>query len=173
MALVAAFCLEGCGSIRNSVTRSVTITDRERPAAANGPERSFAGALQFLRSGNEQGARELLERVVEAPTIKGITDEACFRLALLYLRDEGSKGTARSQALLDRLESEFPRSIWTRQAAPLANYLDGIKTLRERQRELKTLRELNLSLSRDNRDLRQTIEKLKNLDIELDQKIKR
>lgn len=38
---------------------------------------------------------------------------------------------------------------------------------------MKTLRDLNLSLSRDNRDLRQTIERLKNLDIELEQKIKR
>jgi len=172
-ALVAAFCLGGCGSIRNTVTRSVTITDREHPASTPAQERSFAGALEFLRSGNEQGARDLLERVVEAPPIKGITDEACFRLALLHLRDEGNRGTARALALLERLESEFPKSIWARQAAPLASYLDGIKSLREKQREMKTLRDLNLSLSRDNRDLRQTIEKLKNLDIELEQKIKR
>jgi len=172
-ALVAVLCLAGCGVFKNSVTSSVTITDREHPVTSHGQERSFAGALEYLRSGKELGARELLERVVEAPPVKGITDEAFFRLALLNLRDEGEKGSARAKNLLDRLALEFPKSIWTRQAAPLAFYLEGIKSLRDKQREMKTLRDLNLSLNRDNRDLRQTLEKLKNLDLELEQKIKR
>ena len=155
------------------MTSSVTVTDQGHLLTIPGQERSFAGALVFLKSGNEQGARELLERVVEASPIKGITDEAYFRLALLSLRDEGGKGTARAQILLERLANEFPQSIWTRQAEPLSFYLQGVKTTRDRQRELRTLRELNLSLSRDNRDLRQTLERLKNLDLELEQKIRR
>jgi hypothetical protein len=173
MALVAGLCLAGCGAVKNSVTSSVTITGRGQPVTIPGHERSFAGALEYLRAGNEQAARELLERVVEAPSITGITDEAYFRLALLHLRDEGGKGPVRAKALLERLAYEFPKSIWTRQAAPLAYYLEGVKVLRDRQRELKTLRDLNLSLSRGNRDLRQTIEKLKNLDLELEQNINR
>lgn len=136
-------------------------------------ERQFAGALEYLRGGNEQKARELFEKVSESAPVDGVTDEALFRLALLNLRDEGSKGVVRAQALLDRLKKEFPTSLWTRQAAPLGAYLADAKNLRDRQRELKTLRDLNLSLSRDNRDLRQTLERVKNLDIELEYKLKR
>lgn len=173
--LVAALFLAGCGAVRNSATSSISITDRGHSAVSSfsAQERSFAGALEFLRAGKEQDARDLLERVVDAAPIKGITDEAYFRLAVLHLRDEGVKGTARAKVLLARLANEFPKSIWTRQAEPLAQYLDGVKALRDRQREMKTLRDLNLSLSRDNRDLRQTLEKLKNLDLELEQNIKR
>jgi len=139
----------------------------------SGQERQFAGALEFLRADNEQGARVLLERVCEAPPLVGVTDEALFRLALLHLRDDGGKGVVRAQSLLERLKKEFPRSIWTHQAAPLASYLANVRNLRDRERELKTLRELNLSLSRDNKELRQSIERLKSLDMELEQKIKR
>ena len=136
-------------------------------------ERRFAGALEFLRAGKEQEARDLLEHVVDGPPRSGITDEALFRLSLLYLRDDASKGPARTQELLERLSDNFPRSIWARQAAPLAAYLTGVRTLRDRQREVKTLKELNLSLSRDNREMRQSIERLKSLDLELEKKIKR
>ena len=71
------------------------------------------------------------------------------------------------------LRIDFPKSIWSHQAAPLDAYLAGIKALRDRQREVKTLKELNLSLSRDNREMRQSIERLKSLDLELEKKIKR
>lgn len=136
-------------------------------------ERHFAGALEFLRSGNEQGARDLFERVIEYPALNGVTDEALFRLSLLHLRDEGSKGAAKAQELLERLKNEFPKSLWTRQAAPLGVFLAGVKTLRDRQREIKTLKELNYSLGRDNKGMRQSLERLKSLDLELEQKIKR
>lgn len=165
ISLVMLACLSGCGIIGTTTVTSSTIIPEQ--------ERSFAGALELLRSGNEQGAKELLERVVLATPIKGISDEALFRLSLLYLRDENGKGVQRALVLLEQLKNEYPRSIWTRQAAPLVVYLTGTKTTRDKQRELKTLRELNLSLSRDNRELRQTIDRLKSLDIELEQKIQR
>jgi hypothetical protein len=136
-------------------------------------ERRFAGALEFLRAGKEQEARDLLELVVAGPPRSGVTDEALFRLSLVYLRDDLGKGTMRTQELLERLFDEFPRSIWARQGAPLAAYLTGVRMLRDRQREVKTLKELNLSLSRDNREMRQSIERLKSLDLELEKKIKR
>jgi len=136
-------------------------------------ERRLAGALEFLRAGNEPAARTLLAKVVEGPAYNGVTDEALFRLSLLYLRDEAGKGAVRALELLERLNHEFPRSAWTHQAAPLAEYLAGVRTLRDRQREVKTLKELNLSLSRDNREMRQSIERLKSLDLELEKKIKR
>lgn len=162
--LVMAMLISGCGVKMQSSSVRLVVPEQER---------AYAGALEFLKTGKEQQARELLEKVVAAPAISGITDEALFRLALLNMRDEAGKAPARTQSLLERLENDFPRSIWTRQAAPLMSYLTSIKFPRDKQRELKTLKDVNLSLSRDNRELRQTIERLKSLDIELEQKIKR
>ncbi len=152
---------------------SVTRQTAAPPPVVSEQERSFAGALEYLRGGREQQARELLERVVTLPPVSGITDEALFRLALLGMRDEAGKVASQTLELLERLEGEFPRSIWAHQAAPLSAYLAGVRVPRDRQKELKSLRDLNLSLSRDNRELRQTIERLKSLDLELDQKIRR
>ena len=136
-------------------------------------ERRFAGALQYLMQGKERESERLLERVVAGEAMPGVTDEALFRLALLHLRDEGGKGDAYAQAMLTRLKKEYPRSIWTRQAAPLTAYLAGVGALRDSQRELKTLRERNQSLIRDNKELRQSLDRLKDLDLELEQKIRR
>lgn len=136
-------------------------------------ERKFAGALQLLRQGNEQGARELLEQVVVAPGLPGVTDDALFRLALLRLRDGGEKGGQEGYSLLARLAKEYPDSIWTHQSAALSGYLVSTQRLFEKQRETRPLRELNLQLSRENKELRLNLEKLKNLDLELDQKRRR
>lgn len=143
------------------------------PGAAYIEERNFAFALQYLRSGNETAARDLFERTVDAPPLIGVTDEALFRLALLNLRDEGGKGEPRARALLNRLIHEFPASIWARQASPLVAHLQDVLTLRGVQREFKNLRNQNLSLSHDNKELRQSIERLKQLDMELEQKIRK
>ncbi|SKA11936.1 hypothetical protein SAMN02745119_02727 [Trichlorobacter thiogenes] len=136
-------------------------------------ERQFATALQFLRQGNEQGARELLEQVVVAPGLAGVTDDALFRLALLKLRDGGEKGGQEGYSLLARLAKEYPDSIWTHQSAALTRYLSSTQKLFEKQRETRTVRELNLYLSRENKELRLNIEKLKKLDLELDLKNRR
>ena len=169
-------CICGC-SLTNWKTSTVSVTGvaaaPAKDSVVRDQERRFAGALVFLRAGKEQEARELLELVVAGPPRSGVTDEALFRLSLLYLRDEEGKGTAQTQELLERLIDGYPRSIWAHQAAPLAAYLAGVRTLRDRQREVRTLKELNLSLSRDNREMRQSIERLKTLDLELEKKIKR
>lgn len=136
-------------------------------------ERNFATALQQLRAGNETAARELLQLVVDAPRLAGVTDEALFRLALLELRSESGGGEIRASNVLHQLFRQYPASIWSRQAAPLAEYLQETVALRARTRQIRSLKNQNLSLSRDNKDLRQSIERLKNLDIELEQKIRR
>jgi hypothetical protein len=155
----------GCGMLRGKALPGA--------GPAGEQERRFAGALQYLMQGKEREAEGLLEQVVAGQALPGVTDEALFRLALLHLRDEGGKGDVHANALLTRLKKEYPRGIWTRQAAPLTAYLAGVGTLRDSQRELKTLRERNQSLNRDNKELRQSLERLKNLDLELEQKIQR
>lgn len=165
--------LSGCSSLGGRVATVSVASVSSAPAASPEQAQMLAKAVEYLQLGNEPASRDLLEMLVEDSARIGVTDEALFRLSLLYLRDEGTKGTPRIQQLLTRLIREFPQSVWSHQAAPLAAYLAEVKNLRDRQRELKSLRETNLSLSRDNKELRQSIERIKNLDLELEQKIKR
>lgn len=163
--LLAAMLMAGCGAFVNK--------DLPVVISLTSAERNFAAALQYIRIGNESKARESLENVVDESSLAGITDEALFRLAILNLRDENGKGETRARKLLERLSTSYPSSIWTHQAAPLLGYLQEIASLRARTRELKGLRNQNLSLSRDNKELRQNLERLKDLDLELEQKIRR
>ena len=165
--------LHGCSQLGAKMSVVSVSAEDSAPTPIPVQERRFAGALELLRAGNEPAARELFERVVDDSPRSGLTDEALFRLSLLVLRDENGKGTTRSLELIERLKNEFPQSIWTHQAASLGVYLIGVRSIRDRQREIKTLKEHNLSLSRDNREMRQSIERLKSLDLELEQKIKR
>lgn len=136
-------------------------------------EHNLNDALTQLGDGKEQQARVLLEKVVDSPPLAGVSDEALFRLAILDLRPDGVNGLVRSQRLLERLVTGYPDSPWTKQSAPLLSHLIETKNLRNRQRDLKTLKELNFSLSRDNRELRQNLDRLKQLDLELEKKINR
>ena len=136
-------------------------------------ERLLTESLAQLRAGNEPQARELLEKIADGVPAAGVTDEALFRLALLDLREDGGNGLARAQTLLERLAAKYPESLWTKQSAPLLLHLAEARALRNRQRDLKSLKEHNLSLSRDNRELRQSLERLKQLDLELELKINR
>lgn len=153
----------GCAGLEARMPRFLMLSEQER---------SLDKALEQLRAGNERQAREQLEKVLAGVPTAGVTDEALFRLALLGLKEDGGRGL-QSQALLERLASTYPDSIWTRQSVPLLSHLAEVRVLRNRQRELKTLKESNLSLSRDNRELRQSLERLKQLDLELEQRIKR
>lgn len=131
--------------------------------ALSGQERILDEARDRLRAGNVQQARSLLEKVVEGESTADVSDEALFRLALLNLNDDGAKGLPRSQALLEKLAATYPDSAWTRQSAPLLSHLSEHRVLRNR----------NYSLSRDNKEMRQSLEQLKKLDLELEQRIKR
>ncbi|MDD2900518.1 MAG: tetratricopeptide repeat protein, partial [Desulfuromonadaceae bacterium] len=110
--------------------------------------------------------------VVDDSREDGVTDEALFRLAILKINDGDVGGGKSSLDLLDRLRSSYPKSVWTKQAAPLHAYFHSGKN-RVREKELNYLREKNLSLSKDVRDLRSVIDRLKALDLELEQKIRR
>jgi len=184
----------GCSMVKGTALPPATASTAQQ-------ERRFAEALHSVKAGKDQEARALLEQVVAGQPLPGVTDEALFRLALLYLRDEdGEDGEddIPTRAALARLTKEYPLSIWTRQATPLAGYLDRVNALRESQKaltaqleqsqsrlrevqreskshrdELRTLRERNNSLLRDNKELRKLLDSLKSLDLEMEQKIKR
>jgi hypothetical protein len=154
----------GCAGFGDRMSRYMAFSDQER---------YLVGAVDQLRLGNEQQARDLLEKIISGVPTIGVTDEALFRLALLSLKEDGGKGLLRAQALLEQLSDKYPDSIWTRQSAQLLSHLAEVKVLRNRQRELKALKEHNLSLNRDNKEMRQSLEQLKQLDLELEKRIKR
>ncbi len=169
--MLLAIGLNGCASLNLPWSHSPPPVSKEE-AALRQQERTFSGALQFLKSGQMEEAQQGLEQVITGSKRGGITDEALFRLALIYLSD-GAEGAIKSGQLLDRLANEFPVSLWTHQAEPLTIFLKSVARLRSQQKELKTLRERNYSLTRDNREMRQNIERFKSLDLELEQRIRR
>lgn len=177
--LLVAF-LGGCSILKGKPT---PVTD-----ATVEQERHFAEALQYLKGGKEREAQASLEQVIASQPLPGVTDEALFRLALLHLQDESGKGDIHANALLALLKKEYPHSIWAQQSAPLIPYLDGVAALRESnsalnaqwelsqsqlresQREVKALRERNHLLLHDNKELQKRLDRLKNLDLEIEQK---
>ena len=138
-------------------------------------EHKLSTAVGHLENGNLAAAKGELESIAGAPGVDGVTDEALFRLSLLSLQEKEPPTT--SLQLLERLKKEYPRSPWTRQSRQLRDYLTWSDELRKQNRNLRLL---NMSLSKDNKDLQgvskenrelhQSIERLKNLDIELERK---
>lgn len=126
----------------------------------------LSSALSELDQGRTASATTILEALVAEPGIRGITDEALFRLSLLKLHDERD-GSMSSIHLLERLRRDYRDSTWTQQAKPLHDFLNGIADIKKQNRNLKIL---NISLSKDNKELLQNIERLKNLDIQLERK---
>jgi hypothetical protein len=177
--------LTGCGGMfgkggtqevsekRQNLVKAVDMIKGGQEREVSEKRQNLAKAVDKIRGGQEREARYFLELVIDDSREDGVTDEALFRLAILKLNDGERGGGKSSIALLDKLRSSYPASVWTRQAAPLQSYLKGVHNIRNREREVNTLREKNLSLSRDVQGLRQTIERLKALDLELEQKIKR
>lgn len=129
-------------------------------------EQYLTKGMQLLQDGNVNQARNQLERVVAAAPQANVTEEALFRLALLNINNEAAKGPSRTLELLERLKKEYPYSSWTHLSAPLLVYIPATRISYEKEREQ------NIILQRENRELRQSNERLKNLDIEMDKKNK-
>lgn len=123
-------------------------------------------AVAMLEIGRTAGAVKLLTEISKEKPVKGVTDEALFRLGLLNLRQGGDNDT--SLAILMRLQKEYPTSSWTRNAAPL---LEVVMQYEEVRNQNKNLKNANQTLGKENRELLQNIEKLKSLDLELERKI--
>lgn len=156
-------CLAGCGGMAGKGAATVATDSRQQ----------LASAVTLIGTGKESEARRHLESVISNSNEEGVTDEALFRLAILKLNDGETGGGKNAAALLDTLRRSYPASAWTRQAAPLLAYTEWVKNHRNRDKEINALQEKNLSLSREVRELRQIIDRLKALDSELDQKKRR
>jgi hypothetical protein len=142
-------------------------------------EWKLARAVTLQEEGNRSAAAQILTHISTEPVVPGVTDEALFRLALLHLRpDLGPDGMKESEKELRRLMVEFPTGSWTPPAAKLVELIASAQESLKREGRLKRsvgsltqengrLKELKHTLTSDNNEFRQTIQKLKNLELEL------
>lgn len=141
------------------------ITPQEYRAAAL---RRLDRAVSMLEAGNVAGATKALRAICAGKGVPGVTDEALFRLALLTLKPAPERPASRQGAhYLRRLRDEYPSSSWSVQAAPILDLLSTEDDLRQQNR---TLRATNQNLSRKITELNESIQQLKHLDLELEQK---
>lgn len=175
-AMAAVILLGGCSLLRTA-------------GVAPGQDK-LAEAVRQLEKGNETAATKLLEDIcTNSRPFEGITDEALFRLSLLQIRKYDDTETMHSiQKRLATLQSDYPESQWSRMSWPLTEYITRMESLRAELRSAKQKnsslskdnKELNSSnqqlqstvqnLTRENREINQRIEKLKSLDLELEKK---
>lgn len=158
----------GCAPVRKVVTDI-----RQRSAQ----EEKLSLAVELIARGRIDNAAVLLDAIIIEKPVRGVTDEALFRLALLRLPSEPRTGDiAKATKLLDQLQRDYPDSPWAHQALPLSDFIAEIpariEAAGELRRQIKSLRDLNLSLTRENKELRLNLEKLKTLDLELERKLK-
>jgi hypothetical protein len=122
-------------------------------------------AIALQEEGKSADAEKLLVDICAGEGVPGVTDEALFRLGLLRLDPAlPSSGIPGALHNLGRLGKEYPSSTWAPLAAQLARHLTAAEDVQQQDAKLK---ETNLSLTRENRELRQRLEKLKNLELEL------
>ncbi len=180
--LTALLFLGGCSTLKEKFSMALGTSSGK-----------LSDAVYYLEKGNEPAATKLLAELCNSnETSRGVTDEALFRLSLLGMRRHNEPEEMQQvQKRFARLRTEYPDSIWTRQALPLIEYLaenevsiSEIRTLKQRNSTLsKENRELVLSnqqlqgtnqtLTKDIRELSLIIEKLKSLDMELELKNRR
>lgn len=161
------------------ISGCATPKTRREPSYRSDQEWKLARAVTLQEEGNRSAAAQVLTHISTEPAVQGVTDEALFRLALLHLRpDLGVDGMTESEAELKRLMKVYPSGSWTSPAAKLVEVIDAERESLKREGRLKKsigsltqengrLKELNLTLTRDNNELRQTIQKLKDLELEL------
>lgn len=128
-------------------------------------------AVTLQTQGQTVQATKAMESVIAAKPVTGITDEALFRLAMLYLNEGSNKnGYSNAHSLLERLKREFPASAWTKLSAPLLELLTSHEELLRQYRSIKSQ---NQTIQRENKELHHSIDRLKKLDIELERKKRR
>ena len=149
--------LAGCATVKEMPTGS----DHKVPS------QKLSTALHELEKDRRVADIPILEDLVAEPGIKGVTDEALFRLSVLNLFQEEKDGLVTSIGYLERLRHEYADSSWTQQSKPLLDLLNSVAALKKQNRNL---RNVNNSLSKENKELHQSIKRLKNLDLQMERK---
>ena len=149
-------------------------------------EKKLAAAVKLQNEGKLSAAVESLMQLCKERGVSGVTDEALFRLSLLYLvngLESDRESLQMAQASIERLHREYPSSSWNAMVSPVADLLITTAELRRQNQNLKSQNQTltkdnqlitkeNQSLAKEIQELREAIEKLKRLDLELEQKRK-
>jgi hypothetical protein len=147
-------------------------------------QQKLDAAIALQKAGKISSAVESFKALCAERGLQGITDEALFRLSILYLDnglDNDREFIQLAQQNMDRLKKEYPASSWTAMAEPISVLLSNIAELRRQNlnsknqnqalsKENQALSKENQALSKENQELKESIEKLKRLDVELDKK---
>lgn len=149
-------------------------------------EKKLETAVKLQNEGKISSAVEVLKALCAERGVRGVTDEALFRLSMLYLgngMENDKEFIQHAQHNIDRLRKEYPSSSWTGMAEPVADLLANAAELRRQYQNLKkenqalsrenqALSKESQGLTKENQDLKESIEKLKRLDLEMEQKRK-
>lgn len=185
MFMVFALASGGCSTLNTIFGPEPTSTPEKayKPPVTlavppENPEMYLGLARDLILTGNDEAARELLQKIVAGKSVSGLTDEALFRQGLLTLKyEDESSGYPQTRQVLERLIHDYPGSVWAVQAMPLNDLLVGRwmseVSLGKVRRQVKALKDSNVSLTRENKEMRLNIEKLKTLEQELEQKSRR
>lgn len=178
LAIILCFLgLNACATLHSLNSRQIYRQNQEKKLAV---------AIKLQNEGKISAAVEDLIALCTERGVPGVTDEALFRLSLLYLGDGlniDRDSLQLAQQSIERLRKEYPSSSWTGMIAPVAELLTKTAELRllsqnwktqnqSLSRENQTLSRENQALSKETQELRKTIEKLKRLDLELEQERK-
>ena len=178
----AIFCLalslcSGCATTKTGEGVPIREEGKKREGSVmreGGLMQRYSGSKQLtqagemLRKGDTRGAAKTLGAIISGPALPGVTDEALFRLALLTLNPGVEKpASEKGQQLLRRLGKKYPKSQWTLLAAPVSEL---IEVAEEHKRQNKALKGTNQALTKEINELSKSIEQLKRLDQELEQK---
>lgn len=134
------------------------------------PAQQLISAKCQIALGEYGKSGKILEEMISRPTEAGITDEALFQLAVLNLTTNTREGSTKSYHLLQRLIKEYPRSHWAHLGQPLLELLDN---LAEQRRQISSSKNQNQSLAKEIKELHQTIDRLKSLDLEMEKRSRR
>lgn len=117
-------------------------------------ENKLARATRLMEQGKSTAAAELLIAVCSETGVPGVTDEALFRLGLIRLA-AGQTGPAQHD--MERVRKEYPHGPWAPMATSVSEFLSATEDLRQQGKKL----------TKENKELRQSIDQLKSLELEL------
>jgi hypothetical protein len=178
LTVLAALASGGCSTLKSVFGPSPAPVQEPAPAVkpplpapappAATPAQQLNKAKELIRDDNDGAARKLLLGIGAGKSIAGVTDEALYHLGFLTLKGESeASGYPQTRQIMERLIDTYPESVWAMEATALMDLIAKVR------RQIKTLKESNMSLMRENKELRLNIDKLKSLDMELEQKSRR
>jgi len=168
LVLAMTVALSGCAEVQKKQGSLASGNREVKQAYYKAQALKLESAKRLISENRISAATEILLSICSAKGVSGVTDEAMFRLALLYLgTGQGRSEIIQSQQILEKLQREFPSSSWKPHAASLTELIATLN------RKIRSLKGENVSLSKENRELRLNIEKLKIIDVEQELKDKR